>query len=51
LSKLETYGIKGPLLAWIKNYLSNRKFCWRCNQWSAARLNTGTPSLYHLYCW
>jgi hypothetical protein len=27
LSKLETYGIKGPLLAWIKNYLSNRKFC------------------------
>jgi len=27
LTKLETYGIKGPLLSWIKNYLYNRKFC------------------------
>jgi hypothetical protein len=25
LKKLESIGIQGPLLSWIKNYLSNRK--------------------------
>ena len=53
IRKVESYGISGKFLNWIKGFaqcvvLNGCKSGWKGTKWSPSRVNSGTSTIYYL---